>query len=200
MDESIQIVEFSDEKTSQFVLTNISRLRIEIFSEYPYLYDGDEESEREYLEKFYEMKDSLAIGAFDKENSIGGATAYPLVYESENLTQSFLDHGRALKDYFCIGEILLKKEYRNQGLGSRMCSKIEAFARNKGFPNICFFEIDRGPEDPKRPLDYQKLDPYWERQGYRKHTELVGFIPYKELGDSFESPKKMIFWIKKLVS
>jgi len=199
MDESFQIVEFTDEKISQF-LPSISRLRIEIFSDYPYLYDGDEESERKYLKKFHEMKDSLMIGSFDRGNLIGGSTGYPLVYESESLTRSFLEHGRALEDFFCIGEILLKKEYRNQGLGSRMCSEIERFAKNKGFPNLCFFEIDRGKDDSKRPEGYRKLDPFWEGHGYRKHPELSGLISYKEKGESSESPKKMVFWIKKLAS
>ena len=94
----------------------------------------------------------------------------------------------------------MKKDYRSQGLGGRLCEKLEDFARSKGFQSLCFFEIDRGPDDPKRPEGYRKLDTYWEGHGYQKHPELSGLVPYKEKGESEESPKKMVFWIKKLAS
>lgn len=199
MQDPVEIVEFTDEKMREF-LPSFTRLRIEIFSDYPYLYDGDEISERKYLEKFNEMENALALGVFDQSELVGEATAYPLIYEHESLSKSFLDHDRSLEDYFCIGEIILKKDYRSQGLGGRLCEKLEAFARSKGFQSLCFFEIDRGPDDPKRPEGYRKLDTYWGGHGYQKHPELNGLVPYKEKGESEESPKKMVFWIKKLAS
>lgn len=196
---TVEITTFTEEKLHNF-LPQIVSLRLDIFSDYPYLYEGDEASEAKYLEKFHAMKNAIALGVFSNGNLIGEATAYPLTYEYKTLTDAFLNEGLHLRDYFCIGEVIFSKPFRGNGYGSKLCEMIESYAKIKGFSFICFFEIDRGNSDPKKPEGYRKLDSYWEKKGYLKHPELNGTVSYREKGESEESPKKMIFWIKQLAS
>ena len=45
-------------------LEDVARLRIEVFRDWPYLYDGDEAYERAYLQTYRESADAILVGAF----------------------------------------------------------------------------------------------------------------------------------------
>ena len=50
----------------------LAQLRIDVFREYPYLYDGEMEYERRYLQTFGQAPDSLLVVVLDGE-AVGGA-------------------------------------------------------------------------------------------------------------------------------
>ena len=52
-------------------LDDVARLRITVFREWPYLYDGDLEYERDYLNAYRKSSDAVLIGAFDGTELIG---------------------------------------------------------------------------------------------------------------------------------
>ena len=194
----IQIVPFTGEKIKSLI-PKIAELRIEVFLEYPFLYVGDYEYEKRYLEKYMTMKDALVVVAFDGDSVIGIANGYPFTYEQEQFQQLFLSHQRNPKDYFCFGESVLKKSYRGLGIGKKFFEYREAHVRSLNrYPLICFYTILRDPEDPRRPSNYRPLKSFWESRGYVEHPELIETLSYQEIGESAESPKKFIFWIKSL--
>ena len=62
---------------------------------------------------------------------------------------------------------------------------------------ICFYTIVRPASDPRKPPDYRPLAPFWKSRGYVEHPELIGTISYQEIGETEETPKEMVFWIKE---
>lgn len=194
----IKIVSFTGSEVGRLI-PQIARLRIEVFSEYPFLYIGDYDYEMRYLKKFLKMKDAIVVTAFDKDQLIGISTGSPFIYEAETLKKVFIKAHRDPHDYFCFGESVLRKSYRGLGIGKAFFHEREAHVKELGhYKQICFYTITRPKNDPKRPPDYHPLAPFWKRLGYVEHPELVGTISYQQIDEVEESPKDMVFWIKEL--
>ena len=64
MGEMLRIEAISGEKLRAFV-PGLARLRIEVFRDWPYLYDGGLDYEEDYLGRFLRAPDHVAICAFD---------------------------------------------------------------------------------------------------------------------------------------
>ena len=47
-------------------------------------------------------------------------------------------------------------------------------------------------------VDYQPLDAFWIRRGYRHHPELHTRYHWRDLDETEESAKPMSFWLKEL--
>src|SRR5690606_23143734 len=66
-------------------LGEVARLRIEVFRDFPYLYDGDLGYEEEYLRTYVQSPRSVIVLARDGDRIVGASTAIPLADESEEL-------------------------------------------------------------------------------------------------------------------
>jgi GNAT superfamily N-acetyltransferase len=178
-------------------IDQVAKLRIEIFAEYPFLYAGDIEYEKKYLKKFVTMQDGIIIWVYDHHTLIGVATGFPM---SDDPLQIVLkDHGLDPKEYFCFGESILRKSYRNAGIGSVFMQLREAHAReHHRYKYLCFYTIDQDPHDPKRPKDYKSLHAFWNKRGFKERRDLQGSISFQQIGQDHETPQRMIFWIKQL--
>ncbi|MEK9766417.1 MAG: GNAT family N-acetyltransferase, partial [Thalassolituus sp.] len=51
-------------------LDDIAALRIQVFREFPYLYEGTAEYEKNYLQTYLDCPDSVAVLAWDDERLI----------------------------------------------------------------------------------------------------------------------------------
>src|SRR6185436_15381695 len=64
------------------VIADLARLRVAVFREFPYLYDGDLDYERTYLRKYAGIADSTIVVARNAGPAmgrvVGAATALPL--------------------------------------------------------------------------------------------------------------------------
>ncbi len=198
MNSSIKIISYVGDEVKSLI-PEIAKLRIEVFAEYPFLYQGDLEYEKRYLKKFAEMEDAIAVACFDGEELVGISTGYPFIYEAKELQAVFTAKGLKPEDYFLFGESVLRKTVRGQGIGNAFFDEREAHVKKlRRFKHICFYTSLRPENDPRRPADYRPLGPFWEKRGYRERPELVGTVSYQEIGEEAETPKKMVFWIKDL--
>ncbi len=180
-------------------LDDLAELRIRVFREYPYLYDGTPAYEARYIETYARASESLFVLALDGERVVGCSTGVPMGDEEEAFRRPFLDHGYDPERIFYFGESVLLPEYRGLGLGGRFFDEREAYARRLGrFDLTCFCAVQRADDHPRRPSGYRPLDPFWERRGYRKHPELSTTFSWKEQDDAGESPKPMTFWLRAL--
>lgn len=180
-------------------LAGLAKLRIEVFREWPYLYDGSLDYESDYLRAFANAKDAVIVGAFDGAALIGAATAAPLVAQADYIVAPFKERGLPLQDYFYFGESVLKRDFRNLGLGVKFFEAREAVARETpGVKSCTFSAVIRDPADPRAPLDYKPLDAFWGRRGYEKWDGMICQIGWTELGAPTETQQKMQFWRKAL--
>ncbi|MEQ1636174.1 MAG: GNAT family N-acetyltransferase [Methylococcales bacterium] len=181
----------------QRYIPELASLRIEVFREFPYLYDGDLSYEEKYLQTYINCPESVIVLAFDGDKIIGASTAIPLKYETDEVKKPFLEHGYSPDQVFYCGESVLNKHYRGLGIGVKFFEQREAHATDLGgFKHVCFCCVERPSDHPRRPETYVPLDNFWNKRGYFKHPELKTTYTWKDLDEAHETPKPMTFWLK----
>ena len=180
-------------------LEDLARLRIAVFRAFPYLYEGDLEYERVYLATYAASTDNVFVLAFDGAAVVGASTAMPMSQETPEFQAPFLAQGWEVGRVFYYGESVLLPEYRGRGIGVRFFEEREAAARRAGrFDHACFSAVERPADHPLRPADYVPLDEFWIKRGYVRHPELRAEFAWRDLGETEESKKPMVFWMKDL--
>jgi GNAT superfamily N-acetyltransferase len=180
-------------------IADLARLRIQVFREWPYLYDGDEAYERRYLETYVRSPRSVVVLARDRDKVIGASTALPLVDEADYGKAPFVERGLPLDRYFYFGESVLDRAYRGRGLGIRFFAEREAHARGFGsFEIATFCAVQRPPDHPLRPMDYVPLDAFWIKRGYVQEPGFIAYFSWRDIGEAEETEKPMAFWFKRL--
>ena len=197
MSKDIRIERCSGAALAQYI-PELARLRIEVFRDFPYLYDGDYQYEEKYLQTYVNTPESVIVLAFDNDKVVGASTALPMKFEMDELKRPFIEQGYNLEDVFYCSESVLNKDYRGLGLGVRFFEQREAHAAFLGgFKHITFCCVERPLDHPRRPSSYVPLDQFWNKRGYVKHPELNTTFSWKDLDDSDETPKPMTFWLKE---
>lgn len=175
----------------------LAALRIAVFREFPYLYDGSLEYERKYLQTYLDSPDSIAALALHGERVVGATTGLPLADETPEFQRPFVEAGFEIARVFYCGESVLLPEYRGRGLYRAFFEARETHARAVGdFEWFAFCRVVRPHDHPRRPADYQALDPVWRRFGYAEHPALRTTYLWKDLDEPGETGKTMVFWLK----
>lgn len=180
-------------------LPDLARLRIRVFRDFPYLYDGTVEYEEKYLKTYTDCPDSVVVLVLDGDRVVGATTGLPMDAETPEFQQPFLENGYDPGKIFYCAESVLLPEYRGQGIYPRFFAEREGHARNLGrFDLVAFCCVQRPEDHPLRPADYVPLDRIWSKFGYVKHPELATAYTWKDVDEDQESPKPMVFWLKPL--
>lgn len=180
-------------------LPALADLRIRVFSQWPYLYDGDLAYERKYLEKFSASHDALIVVAHDGERIIGASTASPLLGNADEFVQPFRERGCDLQHIFYFGESVLLPEFRGQGVGHAFFEAREKHARQLGsYHTATFCGVIRDPNDPRKPADYHGLESLWRKHGFEEAKGITTTLGWKEIEHDQERKHDMQFWIKRL--
>lgn len=179
-------------------LEALAELRIRVFRDFPYLYDGDRDYEARYLQRYAECPDSLFVLAFAGERLVGAATAMPLTAECEEFRAPFERAGHDLRRIFYYGESVLLPDYRGHGIGKAFMREREEHAARAGFDRVAFCAVERPADHPAQPADYRPLHGFWHGRGYRRQPELATRFAWKDIGEAGESEKPMVFWLKSL--
>lgn len=180
-------------------LEAVAELRIAVFRDWPYLYAGDRDYEKQYLATYSRSPESLFVLAFDGERVIGASTGIPLTDETAAFQKPFRDRGIALGDVFYFGESVLRREYRGHGLGHRFFDEREAYARRLGrFKLTAFCSVERAAADPRRPADYRGNDVFWNKRGYLRQDDMFCEIEWREVGAQQPNLHRLRFWLRPL--
>ena len=182
----------------QRALPSLAKLRIEVFREWPYLYEGTLDYEANYIERFARLKDGVIVVASDAGETVGAATAAPLQGQNADVTTPFVERGYDLTTLFYFGESVLRRNYRGRGIGHAFFDQREAAALSAGATKATFSGVVRSPDDPRRDPSYRPLDAFWRKRGYQQVEGLVGNYSWTDIGDSMQTPKPMQFWMRDL--
>jgi len=175
----------------------IAELRITIFREYPYLYDGEMAYEEGYLHLYSRTEDAMLVIAEDHDEVVGVITGVPLKESYEEIRNLFSDKNIPADSIFYLGEILLLQDYRNKNIGYMMYQQFEKAVKEMGiYKKIALCEVVRSENDLRKPLGYKSLNSFWNRQSYVKRPDLIADFSWKEIGDNEETKHPMVFWIK----
>lgn len=181
---------------AESALPDLARLRVSVFRSFPYLYDGDEAYERDYLRTYVKVPGAAIVLAKHEGRIVGASTCLPLTAETPNVQKPFLDQGMDISRVFYFGESVLDADYRGQGIGVTFFKAREAQAA--GYATTCFCAVQRPADHPLRPQNYVPLDEFWHHRGYLRREDLFCFMSWKDIGQAAETQKKLVFWTKTL--
>lgn len=179
-------------------LDALADLRITVFRDWPYLYDGDRNYERDYLAAYVRSEKAVVVGAFSGERLIGAATAAPMADHAPEFVEPFRARGMDIASLYYFGESVLLPEWRGRGIGHDFFDHRETAARAHGFRGACFCAVIRPLDHPMRPADHSPLDPFWRKRGYELIDGLIAQYPWKDLGGTGETDHPMQFWLRNL--
>lgn len=174
----------------------LARLRVHVFRDFPYLYEGSDAYERQYLQTYLRSAESLIVLALYGDEVVGASSGMPLAYETEEVKKPFRDKGIPLEKVFYFGESVLLKPYRGLGLGKRFFTEREHHALKHGYEITSFCAVQRPDNHPLKPAGYRPLDEFWRRQGYAKQPDMRTGFSWRDVGEEKESTKEMVFWVK----
>jgi GNAT superfamily N-acetyltransferase len=178
------------------LLDDLAALRMQVFRDWPYLYDGDATYERNYLAGYRDNPRAVLVGAFDGRRIVGASTGTPMEDHAAEFGATFAD--RDLSTIFYCAESVLLPEYRGQGAGRAFFDHREAHARDIGRSYSTFSAVVRPDNHPARPERYHALDPFWRARGYAPIPGAVAHFRWKDIGESRQTAKPMQFWGKHL--
>ncbi|MFO0292321.1 MAG: GNAT family N-acetyltransferase [Rhodospirillales bacterium] len=179
------------------VVADLARLRVEVFRDFPYLYDGDAVYEERYLAKYARIADATIVVARDGARVVGAATALPLVAAEEEMQAPFAAGGMDPRDWYYFGESVLERAWRGRGIGVAFFAGREARAAALGFRRTAFCAVERPADHPLRPHGYVPLDAFWGRRGYVRRPELRASFDWRDIGQETETPHPMVFWTRE---
>jgi len=180
-------------------IPELARLRVAVFRDWPYLYDGTIDYETAYLRRFAASEEAVIVTAYDGDAIVGVATGAPLRDHAKAFAQAFIQRGHDVGNLFYCGESVLLPAYRRRGLGHAFFDGREAHARALGrFTHITFCGVVRPEDHPLKPQDYRPLDGFWMKRGYGKAEGLTTEFAWKDIDQAEETEKLMQFWIKAL--
>ena len=176
----------------------LAELRITVFRDFSYLYDGTLDYERNYLKRFSEAEGAVIVVARDESRIIGAATGAPMTEVEPEFSAPFLAHGFDIKNLFYCAESVLLSEYRGQGIGHAFFDHRENHARSLGTSRSCFCAVIRPDDHPQKPAGYSPLDPFWRKRGYAPIEGVQARFAWKDVGDTEETKKPLQFWQREL--
>ncbi|MGK7295132.1 MAG: GNAT family N-acetyltransferase [Candidatus Wenzhouxiangella sp. M2_3B_020] len=177
-------------------LDELAAMRVRVFREYPYRYEGSAEYERDYLSHYARSGESVVVLAEHDGRIVGASTGLPLADADAAFRLPFERAGIAAGRVFYFGESVLLSEFRGRGIGHRFFDERERHARECGYAVTAFCAVDRAPDDPRRPAEYRPLDAFWAGRGYTRRPDLCAEFGWREIGDTEESVHRLTFWVR----
>lgn len=175
----------------------LAELRIAVFRDWPYLYDGTLDYERRYIEKFAAADGAMIVVARDGERIVGAATASPMLGHADEFAEPFRRAGHDPARIFYFGESVLLAHYRGRGLGHAFFDHREAQAQRLGaYTHAAFCAVVRSSDHPLKPAGYVPLDAFWTKRGYQRAEGLVATFDWKDIDTPGEIAHPMQFWMK----
>lgn len=176
----------------------LAQLRIRVFAEWPYLYDGDLAYEEEYLSEFAAAPDAVLVVARHEGRIVGASTASPMAAQAGEIREPVAAAGFDTSAISYFGESVLLPEYRGRGLGHAFFDHREAAARACGLTTAMFAAVIRPEDHPSRPQGYRPLDTFWQGRGYSPVKGLICNLAWRDHGEDAETPKPLQFWSRAL--
>jgi len=179
------------------VIPALARLRIAVFRDFPYLYDGDADYEADYLADFAAAEGAVIVVARDGTEIVGAATAAPLGTQDTAWQAPLATAGFDVARTFYFGESVLLDAWRGQGIGHAFFDHREAQARTHGASHAAFCSVIRAADHPARPADHRPLNDFWRRRGYGPLDGVTTWFDWKTVGGG-EERHELQYWTRRL--
>ena len=178
----------------------LAALRMEVFRDWPYLYEGNAAEETAHLAAFAKSPGAALVVALDDDAApVGCSTCLPLADEAANIRAPFEARGWDVRRFCYFGESVLRASERGQGVGVAFFAAREAHARTlPGVEFATFCSVRRAPDDPRRPAGTAPLDAFWRKRGFAPIPGLACTMTWPEVGRTGQQVNLLDFWGKPL--
>lgn len=192
-------IEILDASSAKKYLEDIAQLRMTVFRDFPYLYDGSIDYERTYLETYFQSPGARVVLCRDGDKVVGASTVIPMKDEDQNLQQPLVTAGIDPTTVMYFGESVLLSDYRGQGAGKAFFVERLKHARaSTGIKKAAFCAVQRPSDHPLRPKGYQPLDGLWQSFGFNSVPGLTCTMTWKQIDETHESAKTLQFWLRDI--
>lgn len=178
-------------------IKELAKLRMDIFREHPYLYDGNIQYEEEYLQNYSKHPSSLCVLLMDNNKIVGASTGMWLKHADEDFQTCFHQNNIPIDQIFYFGESIIYKPFRGKGAGRAFFNIREKHALSLGVNITSFFGIERHPIQSCENKNCDTLQKFWKKLGYLPDSKLKINYQWKDIDQSEESCKPMRFWSKQ---
>jgi GNAT superfamily N-acetyltransferase len=179
-------------------LEDIAALRLSVFRDWPYLYDGSLTYERQYVASYRDHPGALLVAALQHGRLVGASTSTPMEDLAPEFAAPFAARGIDRRQVLWGPESALLPAWRGQGIGQRFFALREAHARALGRSHVAFASILRPEDHPARPVGARTNDNFWRREGYAPLEGATVHFGWKDVGSTAETEKALQVWMKAL--
>lgn len=179
-------------------LDDLARLRIMVFRDWPYLYDGTLEYERQYMQGYRDNPRALLVAAIAGGRVIGASTSTPMEDHAAEFAAPLAALGIPLESILYGAESVLLPAFRGRGLGHRFFDLREEHARALGRSHVAFCSVVRPDDHPMKPVHYRPNDAFWRGRGYAPLPGVMAEFNWRDLGETAETKKPLQFWMRRL--
>ena len=185
-------------------IDTISKLRVDVFKEYPYLYEGELCYEKNYMLGYTTDKQAMIAIARVDGKLAGVSTGIPLISNSEIVVDAkkvFLQEKIEIGDYYYYGEVIVLPEYRGRGLTTKLYAAQNELIKSWGFKHVCILTVVREIDHPLKPVDYKSPEKMWEHLGFFRNKLITDYHwPTIQADKSVKDIKNTLeFWTKQLI-
>lgn len=158
---------------AQHYIKDLAYLRMEIFQEYPYLYQGNLD---------------------DEKKVVGASIVLPLVHETSNLQSPFETLEFQKNQILYLDRSVLLSAYRGYGIGYQFFNYREAHAQKLGLSTMTLCSVQRAQNHPMRSEGYRSHHTFWKSRGYIERSDIPTQFFWRDLNNQEETAKTMRFW------
>lgn len=189
-------------KAIQEIIPFLVAQRIEMYREYPYLYEGSRTVEEECLQQFAQLPSSAVAIAYLDDEPVGfiiGASLADYDQHFIGSIEAFKSNGKNPNEYYYFADVLILPAHKGKSLATRLFALFEEYCANLGFLYACFVS-ESHVEHPLKPIDYNEVDLIWQHYGYQKSNIKIYFSwnTIQPDGPAQEQLHELPYWIKKL--
>jgi len=152
-------------------IDSIAALRLSAFKEYPYLYVGNMEYEKNYLKGYIEEKNATLLQAKVNSELVGVFTGTSLIGNSDIVKDAksiFEKHGLLPAEYYYSGEMIVLTKHRSLQMAKNLFFLQKKIAKDFGYKKLCALVVERENDHPQKPTDYKSLSSLYERAGFKE--------------------------------
>ena len=180
-------------------LPTLASLRMSVFREFPYLYDGDAAQENDQIGPFGRSPRAGLVVAFDGDEPVGCSTCVPAEDEDPAVLAPLAAREVNPARAFYFGESVLLPGYRGRGAGVAFFTEREAHVRRVSCCDIAFFaSVRRPPDHPLRPAGYVPLADFWRRRGYAPWPGPPLVYRWRQVDGPEIVTNELDLWMKRL--
>lgn len=181
-------------------LEQIAVLRLEALQEFPYLYEGKINFEKDFLKTYSESSNSLIEIVKDENEVVGVTSCIPLSEESDEMQRMYTNQGYDVRRIFFFGESLILPKYRSEDIYREFFKRMEEHIIDVQPTSefAVFGSIKRSKNHSLYNEEYKKLTDFWTTLGFKEDRKLFLEFKWKDINKKSESVKKMVFWKKPI--